>query len=120
MTTADNAAMTELDTEATQSTASTTSGEAGTKNGEHLVPNDAVVDFKSRWDVIQQGFVDDPQRAVKDADGLVADVLEKLSATFEEQRRHLEGQWSDGEPDTEELRSALRRYRDFFDRLLTI
>ena len=70
--------------------------------------------------MIQQGFVDDPRSAVKDADSIVGDVLEELYATFEEQRRHLEGQWSDAEPDTEELRLALRRYRDFFDRLLTI
>jgi len=69
--------------------------------------------------VIQRGFVDDPRSAVKDADSLVGDVLEKLRATFEEQRRDLEGQWSDGETDTKELRLTLRRYCDFLDRLLT-
>ncbi|WP_020393350.1 hypothetical protein [Kribbella catacumbae] len=87
---------------------------------ERLVAADQAVDFKARWDVIQQNFVDDPRTAVTDADKLVSDVLERLSATFDEQHRDLEGQWSDGEPDTEDLRSALQRYRAFFERLLTI
>ncbi len=78
------------------------------------------MDFKTRWEAIQQGFVDDPRSAVSDADSLVSDVLQKLSSGFEQQHGQLEAQWSDGEPDTEELRSAFQRYRDFFDRLLTI
>ena len=86
---------------------------------DHPVPHDAVVDFRSHWVVIQQGFVDDPRGAVKDADSLVGDVLDNLAATFEDQRRHLGGQWREGEPDTEELRLTLRRYRDFLNRLLT-
>ena len=87
---------------------------------EPLVPTTEGVDFKARWDVIQQGFVDDPRTAVTDADRLVGDVLDRLSTTFDEQHRTLEGQWSNGEPDTEALRSALQRYRAFFERLLTI
>lgn len=87
---------------------------------EQLVPESAVMDFKARWEAIQQGFVDNPRSAVTDADKLVGEVLQKLSTTFEEQHRELEGQWSDGEPSTEDLRSALQRYRAFFDRLLSI
>lgn len=92
----------------------------GVRADEPLVATDEAVDFKARWDVIQQNFVDDPRTAVTDADKLVSDVLERLSATFDRQHRDLEGQWSDGEPDTEALRSALQRYRAFFERLLTI
>lgn len=91
-----------------------------TTTDEPLVPTAEGVDFKARWDVIQQGFVDDPRTAVTDADKLVADVLDRLSTTFDEQHRGLEGQWSDGEPSTEDLRSALQKYRAFFQRLLTI
>jgi len=87
---------------------------------EPLVATNDAVDFKARWDVIQQGFIDDPRTAVTDADKLVGDVLDRLSSTFDEQHRTLEGQWSNGEPDTEDLRSALQRYRAFFQRLLTI
>jgi hypothetical protein len=91
-----------------------------TTAGDQLVPQEAVMDFRARWEAIQQGFVDDPRSAVTDADSLVSDVLDKLSTAFDEQHGRLEAQWNEGEPDTEELRSALQRYRDFFDRLLSI
>jgi hypothetical protein len=95
-------------------------GQAAEQSHEHLLPSDVGMDFSARWQAIQQGFVDDPRTAVADADKLVGDVLQRLSSTFDEQHKALEHQWSDGEPDTEDLRTALRRYRDFFERLLTI
>jgi hypothetical protein len=119
MTTDDYQPSTETDTEATPAATGTAPAEFETTSGD-LVPHDADVDFRSRWEAIQYGFVDDPRSAVNDADTLVGEVLQQLSATFEEQRRQLERQWNNGEPDTEELRLALRRYRDYFDRLLTI
>lgn len=85
-----------------------------------LVPEGAAMDFRSRWEATQQGFVDEPRTAVTDADRLVADVLQRLSTTFEDQHQELERQWADGEPSTEDLRTALQRYRTFFERLLTI
>jgi len=87
---------------------------------EPLVAQDDAVDLRARWDVIQQGFVDDPRNAVSEADHLVDDVLTRLSETFLRQHQDLEKQWSDGEPSTEDLRTALQRYRAFFQRLLTI
>jgi hypothetical protein len=119
MTTADYGPPTDAATEATPTSAETAPVEVET-SGEHLAPEHAFVDFRSHWAVIQQGFVDDPWSAVKDADRLIGDALEKLAAIFEEQREQLAGQWSDGEPDTEELRLTLRSYRDFLDRLLTL
>jgi hypothetical protein len=101
-------------------TASPSESNAAGAPQEQLVSREAAMDFKARWEAIQQGFVDDPRSAVSDADSLVSDVLHQLSSGFDEQHRQLEGQWSNGEPDTEGLRSALQRYRDFFDRLLTI
>jgi hypothetical protein len=96
---------------------STTPGPPGERR---LVPKEQVMDFQARWQAIQQGFVDDPRSAVGDADTLVGEVLQRLSTTFENQHQELEGQWADGEPSTEDLRGALQRYRDFFDRLLAI
>ncbi|WUJ71020.1 hypothetical protein OG809_38735 [Kribbella soli] len=87
---------------------------------EPLVAEEAVVDYRARWEVIQQGFVDDPRKAVTEADTLVDDVLKNLSDSFERQHQGLEQQWSGGEPSTEDLRSALQRYRAFFQRLLTL
>ncbi|MER7245700.1 hypothetical protein [Kribbella sp. NPDC000426] len=87
---------------------------------EPLVAEEAVVDYRARWEVIQQGFVDDPRKAVTEADSLVDDVLRNLSDSFDRQHQGLEQQWSGGEPSTEDLRSALQRYRAFFQRLLTL
>jgi hypothetical protein len=81
---------------------------------------DAVMDFRARWEAIQQGFVEDPKNSVSDADALVSDVLQRLSDSFDEQHDELEHQWSEGEPSTEDLRAALQRYRDFFQRLLAV
>ena len=78
-------------------------------------------EFRSRWNEIQTGFVDEPRRAVEQADSLVAEVIKRLAETFANERTKLEGQWSRGEDvDTEDLRVALQRYRSFFDRLLSL
>jgi len=77
--------------------------------------------FRSRWTDIQAGFVDEPRHAVESADGLVADTIKRLAEVFAEERSQLEAQWSRGEDvSTEDLRVSLRRYRSFFDRLLSV
>jgi hypothetical protein len=66
-------------------------------------------------------FVDEPRKAVEDADGLVAAAMKRLAEMFAEERARLEGQWDRGDNvSTEDLRLALRRYRSFFGRLLAI
>ena len=85
--------------------------------------DDALVrgadDLRRRWEAIQVGFVDQPRRAVEQADALVDEVIQGLVDTVGSQRRRLEEQWSGGdEVSTEDLRLALQHYRSFFDRLL--
>ncbi|MEU7501430.1 hypothetical protein AB0B52_30995 [Streptomyces griseofuscus] len=76
--------------------------------------------LRERWEKIQNAFVDDPREAVQAADSLVANVMQTLATTFDEHKRTLEEQWSHGgQADTEALRTALRHYRSFFNRLLT-
>lgn len=78
-------------------------------------------DFRARWDAVQVGFVDEPRHAVEEADGLVAAAMKRLAEIFAEERAKLESQWGRGDQvSTEELRVALRRYRSFFGRLLSI
>lgn len=78
-------------------------------------------DLRSQWEAIQAGFVDEPRQAVERADGLVAHVIQRLAQTFSEEHGRLEQQWSQGaDVSTEELRIALKRYRSFFDRLLSL
>ena len=75
--------------------------------------------LRSRWDDIQAVFVDDPADCVHKADTLVAEVVEQVTAGFSEVRSRLEAQWARGEQaSTEDLRLALQRYREFFQRLL--
>ena len=79
------------------------------------------MDFRSRWDVVQRGFVDDPQAAVRAGDELVSRVIKSLAETFANQRSELEkGLDQSDAPTTENLRIALRQYRSFFERLLSI
>jgi hypothetical protein len=86
-----------------------------------LFPEDVATDFRSRWDRIQTGFVDEPRQAVQQADELVAQAIKRLAESFAQERNRLEGQWDRGdEVSTEDLRIALQTYRAFFQRLLAI
>jgi len=77
--------------------------------------------YRSRWISIQSGFVDDPRRAVRSGDELVAQIMTNLADTFAEERHRVEAQLdSTGEGSTEDLRVSLRRYRSFFERLLSL
>jgi len=77
--------------------------------------------LRSRWADAQTAFVDSPQQAVKDADALVAELMQQLAETFASERSALEEQWARGEDvTTEELRIVLTRYRSFFERLLDV
>ena len=88
--------------------------------GDALIAHDRCADYRSRWGVVQGDFIDEHRKAVTDADALVGEILDDLSETFRGQRRSLEQQWADDKSTTEDLRLALRRYRTFFDRLLSL
>lgn len=81
---------------------------------------DMAKEFRSRWDTVQRGFVDDPRKAVRQGDELVGQVMKGLAETFSNERATLEGQHDQTDKaSTESLRIALRRYRSFFERLLS-
>ena len=86
-----------------------------------LFPADQVDALRSRWQEVQAGFVDEPRRAVEQADELVASAMKTLAETFAAERANLEHQWDRGEDiSTEDLRVALQRYRAFFGRLVAV
>ena len=133
-----------------------------------LFATDAAADFQRRWDGIQASFVDDPRRAVEEADALVAETMQRLADSFTKERQRLEQQLdldrklppvenregvlvsspdartseareavsaelraaeanavaesrpSEPRISTEDLRIALRHYRSFFKRLLSV
>jgi hypothetical protein len=86
-----------------------------------LFPTGEMDSLRTRWKEIQTAFVDEPRKAVEQADGLVASAMKRLAEVFAEERSKLEGQWDrGGNVSTEDLRLALQRYRTFFHRLLSI
>jgi hypothetical protein len=86
-----------------------------------LFPEDELGGYRTRWSAIQTGFVDEPRKAVEEADTLVAQVMKRLAEVFADERRQLETHWERSDKvSTEDLRIAMRRYRSFFERLLSI
>jgi hypothetical protein len=97
---------------ATQKTVASSSGP--------LFPDDELHNFRARWDQVQTSFVDEPRQAVEQADSLVANVVKRIAEQFSNERAKLEEQWAKGDNvSTEDLRQGLKRYRSFFDRLLS-
>ncbi len=70
-----------------------------------------------RWPDIQAMFVDDPRASVERAAGLVDDCVEALVVSVTERQQALRSDWQGTGTDTEELRTALQRYRTFWNRL---
>ena len=86
-----------------------------------LFPNNELESLRTRWKEIQTNFVDEPRKAVEQADGLVASAMKRLAEVFADERSNLEKQRDRGDQvSTEDLRVAFQRYRTFFDRLLSV
>src|SRR5262249_39635989 len=91
------------------------------EDGNPLFTNEEAQGFRNRWEKTQIGFVDEPRKSVEQADELVAAVIKRLAEVFADERNKLEHEWDKGDSvSTEDLRLALRRYRSFFDRLLSV
>jgi hypothetical protein len=70
--------------------------------------------FHERWRDVQLRFVDSPREATTEAARLVDEAVDKLTASLRAQKGAVSGE-SD---DTEQLRVALRGYRDILNRIL--
>lgn len=81
-------------------------------------PDDSARDLRDRWREAQLSFVDDPQKAADDTRALVNETVEALTAALSSHREQLDS-WPDN-PDTEQYRVVVQRYRTFFERLLAL
>jgi len=100
-----------------------TTGTTVTDDTHHidLFPNEELAGYRTQWESIQTGFVDQPRAAVEQADALVSQLVARLTEVFARERSTLEGQWTKGDNvSTEDLRIALKRYRSFFHKLLSM
>ena len=73
--------------------------------------------YRSRWESLQLGFVDDPKRAAEEADTVVGEVLGRITERRQTLSDELNRQ-SEQDADTESMRLAVRNYRALFRRLV--
>ncbi|MEU4683124.1 hypothetical protein [Streptomyces xinghaiensis] len=96
-----------------------------------LLPQHECDRLSERLQHTVTGFVDSPREAVREADALFEEAAENVAKALSEQRRKLRSAWEhnggngsgkgrDAHLDTEELRTALRDYRDLTERLLRV
>jgi len=98
-------------------TAEPATAEAAT--AEPVAPAAASLDAESirnRFLDIQAGFVDEPRQAVEEAGRFVEELAQQVIDALQAQRGQLQVPLA--EASTEDLRLALRSYRQFVDRLL--
>jgi len=89
--------------------------------GNPLFPSEQCKTLGDEWQSIQASFVDAPRVSVQKADALVKKTVGILETSFAEMHNSLEQNWEkDRDVSTEDLRLALRNYRSFFQRLLSV
>ncbi|MFI7290638.1 hypothetical protein ACIBRY_28910 [Streptomyces anulatus] len=80
--------------------------------------------FAARIQQAVTGFVEDPHRAVREADATFDEVVASLGAVLEERGRQLRAGKDGSGPatgaETEDLRIALQHYRDLTERLVRL
>jgi hypothetical protein len=100
-------------------------GDLPEEPGLALFDGETTERFRDRWRELQLRFVDDPHAAEGQAVALVDEVVTALRDAVDQQRSALRD-WQAGRGvdanagDTEQTRVAVRRYRDFLDRLLAV
>jgi hypothetical protein len=94
-------------------------GSNGSKGPDRaLGGSDEARTFGRRMDRAVHDFVEDPRRAVREADAVLDEVIGRVERTLQSRRQALRDGSAAG-ADTEALRVALTRYRDLAGRLLT-
>ncbi|WP_431969832.1 hypothetical protein [Nocardia sp. bgisy134] len=83
-----------------------------------LLPEADSDRLRTQWREVQVTFVDDPKTAVARADDLVSGTMDQMIATCQQRKHDLDERRGDTS-DTEDLRQALRGYKEFFDQLLS-
>jgi len=111
------------DSATTGSTTAPAPGEVDLGPVAALWPGDSADGFRERWREIQLRFVDEPQAAAEQADDLVEEAVTALTTSLQRVRAEL-GQWrstrAEDNGETEHLRVAVQRYREFLESVVTL
>ncbi|RKE00295.1 hypothetical protein [Catellatospora citrea] len=83
-----------------------------------LWPVAAAEDLRTRWQAAQLRFVDDPPAVAADLRDLVGESVRTLQESLADRQRELDDAFDEAGTDTERLRLAVQRYRDFHQQLL--
>ncbi|AYG79114.1 hypothetical protein DWB77_01224 [Streptomyces hundungensis] len=85
-----------------------------------LLPAGARDKLSVRLQQAVNNFIDSPRHAVEEADATFDDVVGRLNGALGERQRALRANWQsqDTQAETEDLRVALREYREITERLL--
>ncbi|MEV7141197.1 hypothetical protein [Streptomyces tauricus] len=95
----------------------------GVGSGGRLMPHDEGDKWSLRLQHAVAGFVDGPRGSVEEADQVLQEVAERFTDAVNQRRRALSTAWqgsADDKADTEQLRLALKDYRELTERLLKI
>ncbi|GGS02685.1 MULTISPECIES: hypothetical protein [Streptomyces] len=94
-------------------------------HGSPLIAREEVEEWQRRMREVVGGFVDQPKGAVERADRTLEEIAARFSEAVTRRRRTLRMSWEGSEEhgpgagtDTEQLRLALRDYRELAERLL--
>ncbi|MEV4413360.1 hypothetical protein [Catellatospora sp. NPDC049609] len=74
--------------------------------------------LRERWQAAQLRFVDDPAAVAAEMRDIVAETVEQLQQSVAARRAELDEAFNGAGTDTERLRQAVQRYRDFHEQLL--
>ncbi|MFJ9036040.1 hypothetical protein ACIRF8_05570 [Streptomyces sp. NPDC102406] len=85
-----------------------------------LVAHEAREDLEGRLRHAVAAFVDEPRASVEEADHVLEDLTTRLTESLAGRRSALRTTWQDSKEDTEQLRLALRDYRETAERLLSL
>jgi hypothetical protein len=85
-----------------------------------LWSDSAANDLRERWRELQGQFFDDPDAAVAGARNLVTEAVRSLADTLLAAQDELDPYREGGRVDTETMRVAMRRYREFLERVLAL
>ncbi|WP_433794262.1 hypothetical protein [Actinoplanes sp. CA-252034] len=88
--------------------------------GRTIWDEDAARHFRAAWHEVKAEFVDDPVTALTRAHDLLTDAVNELTEVLLAERDELDPLRGTDTPDTESMRMAMRGYREFLDRILSL